>query len=269
MPLPRKLLGDDEDIVVEMRPHWVFFVWPLIIGAVVVIGISIALVALGKHATAVVTYPLLIIAAIPVLWFLGRMFRWRNYIIALTTTRIIVRRGVLERNTLQLRLQRVTEVNTSQRLWERVFGVGRLILDVQGDDDSLVIEDVAKPLVFQRVVNAQIDALVDRHRTDLYTEAPPTSAPRSFVDPAADITPPHGLAAAPTPMPEAQVVTPAASGGATHEQIRDRLIELDDLRQRGILSEDEFAAKKAAIAGPHLIAWLRFGTAGRRLPWWP
>jgi membrane protein YdbS with pleckstrin-like domain len=254
MPLPRKLLGEDEDIVVEMRPHWVFFVGPLLIAAVVVIGITVALVALGKHATAIVTYPLLAIAAIPVLWFLGRMFRWRNYIIALTTTRIIVRRGVLERNTLQLRLQRVTEVNTSQRLWERALGVGRLILDVQGDDDSLVIEDVAKPLVFQRVVNAQIDELVDRHRTDLYTAhprpAPAASEDRRFDPSPSDLTPPHGMSNQGSGVP-APAVAPGAtgvgSGGAAPDQIRDRLIELDDLRQRGILSEAEFAAKKAEL----------------------
>jgi membrane protein YdbS with pleckstrin-like domain len=251
MPLPRKLLGEDEDIVVEMRPHWVFFVGPLLIAAVVVIGITVALVALGKHATAIVTYPLLAIAAIPVLWFLGRMFRWRNYIIALTTTRIIVRRGVLERNTLQLRLQRVTEVNTSQRLWERALGVGRLILDVQGDDDSLVIEDVAKPLVFQRVVNAQIDELVDRHRTDLYTAHPrPASEDRRFDQSSSDLTPPHGMSnqgsGVPTPA-VAPGATGVGSGGAAPDQIRDRLIERDDLRQRGILSEAEFAAKKAEL----------------------
>jgi membrane protein YdbS with pleckstrin-like domain len=255
MPLPRKLLGEDEDIVVEMRPHWVFFVGPLIIAALVVTGISVALVALGKHATAIVTYPLLIIAAVPVLWFLGRMFRWRNYIIALTTTRIIVRRGVFERNTLQLRLQRVTEVNTSQRLWERAVGVGRLILDVQGDDDSLVIEDVAKPLVFQRVVNGQIDELVDRHRTDLYTAHPrpaaTTSEDRRYDQSQPDDTPPHGVsgpaAEAPVAPPVAPGATGGGSGGASPDQIRDRLIELDDLRQRGILSEAEFAAKKAQL----------------------
>ena len=30
-------------------------------------------------------------------------------------------------------------------------------------------------------------------------------------------------------------------------EIRDRLIELDDLRRRGILSEEEFAAKKSEL----------------------
>ena len=30
-------------------------------------------------------------------------------------------------------------------------------------------------------------------------------------------------------------------------EIRDRLIELDDLRRRGIVSEEEFAAKKSEL----------------------
>jgi hypothetical protein len=39
--------------------------------------------------------------------------------------------------------------------------------------------------------------------------------------------------------------SPAGSTGPA--EIRDRLIELDDLRQRKIISEDEFAAKKAEL----------------------
>jgi hypothetical protein len=35
--------------------------------------------------------------------------------------------------------------------------------------------------------------------------------------------------------------------GAVPFEIRDRLIELDDLRKRGIISEDEFAAKKSDL----------------------
>ncbi len=35
--------------------------------------------------------------------------------------------------------------------------------------------------------------------------------------------------------------------GTAAFEIRDRLIELDDLRRRGILSEEEFAAKKSEL----------------------
>ena len=39
----------------------------------------------------------------------------------------------------------------------------------------------------------------------------------------------------------------APPSGAVPFAIRDRLIELDDLRKRGIISEEEFAAKKSEL----------------------
>jgi hypothetical protein len=114
---------------------------------------------------------------------------------------------------------------------------------------------VAKPLVFQRVVNTQIDELVDRHRTDLYTAHPRpagiASEDRRPGSDQTDETPPHGVFAPSSGRAATQGAAPTgtggATGGATQDQIRDRLIELDDLRQRGILSEEEFATKKAEL----------------------
>jgi hypothetical protein len=66
-------------------------------------------------------------------------------------------------------------------------------------------------------------------------------------------TPPFGVgASAPAPEPAQSVATPAtpaapATPATARFEIRDRLIELDDLRQRGILSEEEFAAKKSEL----------------------
>ncbi len=100
------------------------------------------------------------LAAIPALWLLGRLLRWRLYALVLTTTRILVRRGVFDRDIVQIRLQRITELNLSQKLWERVLATGRLIIDVQGEDDAVVLQFVRKPAIVQRVINGQINELV-------------------------------------------------------------------------------------------------------------
>ena len=71
-----------------------------------------------------------------------------------------MRQGILGRDTVQLRLQRITEVNIRQRLIERVLGTGSLIIDVQGEDDSLTLEYMRKPAVVQRVLNSQINEIV-------------------------------------------------------------------------------------------------------------
>jgi membrane protein YdbS with pleckstrin-like domain len=273
MALPRKFLNEDEELLAELRPHWIFLFGPLFTSIGVWAGL-IVLVILWQKAPSWTNWPILILAVIPGLWLLGRYVRWRSYVVALTSTRILVRQGIVGRDTVQLRLQRITEVNIRQELIERILGTGSLIIDVQGEDDSLTLEYMRKPAVVQRVINSQINEIVGGGRREAI---PSEMQPRDrygapYADRDADDTrhddtrddteryedahdtPPFGVGgAASTP---AAAVAPDVAGAASagnarpgtqQFEIRDRLIELDDLRRRGILSEEEFAAKKSEL----------------------
>ena len=253
MALPRKFLNEDEELLAELRPHWIFLFGPLFTSIGVWAAIIVLLV-LWHNAPSWTNYPILIIVIIPGLWLLGRLVRWRSYVVALTSTRILVREGIFGRDTVQLRLQRITEVNIRQRLIERVLGTGSLIIDVQGEDDSLTLEYMRKPAVVQRVINSQINEIVGGGRREaIPAEMQPHDrygAPYAGEDhDEADDTPPLGVGGAEPPPPTA--AEPAPAGGATPgtlpSEIRQRLIELDDLRRRGILSEQEFATKKSQL----------------------
>src|ERR1700744_2710348 len=165
MALPRKFLNNDEELLAELRPHWIFLFGPLFTSIGVWAGL-IVLIVLWTNAPSWTNYPILIIALIPGLWLLGRFVRWRSYVVALTSTRILVRQGIIGRDTVQLRLQRITEVNIRQELIERVLGTGSLIIDVQGEDDSLTLEYMRKPAVVQRVLNSQINEIVGGGRRE-------------------------------------------------------------------------------------------------------
>ncbi len=257
MALPRKFLNEDEELLAELRPHWIFLFGPLLTS----VGTWAAIVAIlivWHHAPAWTNYPFLILALIPGLWLLGRFIRWRSYVIALTSTRIVVRQGILGRDTVQLRLQRITEVNISQTLIERVLGTGRVIIDVQGEDDSLTLEYVRKPAIVQRVINSQINEIVGGGRREPVPEdmlpassdggarRDASSSGGGHGDPVFDYehdTPPFGVDVQPPADPRQA----EAASRAARFDIRDRLIELDDLRQRGIISEEEFASKKSEL----------------------
>ncbi len=58
-------------------------------------------------------------------------------------------------------------------------------------------------------------------------------------------TPPFGVGPSAGRAGTAGAATPAQI--AEPFEIRDRLIQLDDLRKRGIISEEEFAAKKSEL----------------------
>ena len=157
--LPRKFLNDDEELLAEMHPHWIFLFGPLFTSIGVWAAIIVLLI-LWRNPPSWTNYPIIIIVLIPGLWLLGRFIRWKSYDVALTSTRILVRQGIVGRDTVQLRLQRITEVNIRQSLVERVLGTGSLLIDVQGEDDSLTLEYMRKPAIVQRVINSQINEIV-------------------------------------------------------------------------------------------------------------
>lgn len=271
MALPRKFLNEDEELLAEMHPHWIFLFGPLFTS----IGIWAAIIVLlflWRNPPGWTNYPIIIIALVPGLWLLGRFIRWKSYDVALTSTRILVRQGIFGRDTVQLRLQRIVEVNIRQALIERMLGTGSLVIDVQGEDDSLTLEYMRKPAVVQRVINSQINEIVGGGQRedipdDMRPDEPhphPSWRRRQEPDDTEVDTPPFGTAAtsplagassAPSEVPSAGGVPPALApqvqgtgvGAGASSGIRDRLIELDDLRKRGIISEEEFAAKKSEL----------------------
>ena len=261
MALPRKFLNEDEELLAELKPHWIFLFGPLFTSIGVWAVIIVVLIA-WQSPPSWLNYPIVIFALIPGLWLLGRYVRWRSYDVALTSTRILVRQGIFGRDTVQLRLQRITEVNIRQELFERLLNTGSLIIDVQGEDDSMTLEYMRKPAVVQRVINSQINEIVGGgHREAIPEDMLPydqRGRHRDYDDERYDDTdqhtPPFGVPAS-TPSSR-QPTDPGATAGPGPRvpppgtlpfEIRDRLIELDDLRRRGILSEEEFAAKKSEL----------------------
>ena len=273
MALPRKFLNADEELLAELKPHWIFLFGPLFTSIGVWAAIIVILIV-WQNPPGWTNYPIVILALVPGLWLLGRYVRWRSYDVALTSTRILVRQGILGRDTVQLRLQRITEVNIRQELFERILQTGSLVIDVQGEDDSMTLEYMRKPAVVQRVINSQINEIVGGGRRE---PIPPDMQPynvrrgpardRDVYDYGDDNddghdhdTPPFGVGAVPSASADDQTdpgqpqppIRPTSAVGAQAKgavafEIRDRLIELDDLRRRGIISEEEFAAKKSDL----------------------
>jgi membrane protein YdbS with pleckstrin-like domain len=263
--LPRKFLNDDEELLAEMKPHWLFLFGPLF-SSIGVWAALIVILIVWQNPPSWLNYPIVILALIPGLWLLGRYIRWRSYDVALTTTRILVRQGILGRDTVQLRLQRITEVNIRQELFERLLSTGSLVIDVQGEDDSMTLEYMRKPAVVQRVINSQINEIVGGGEREA---VPEDMLPRDqrhlrhhdddrddYDDHDGHDTPPFGVGgSAPSSQEDTQpgrgqsqpTAAPQSASATPPVEIRDRLIELDDLRRRGILSEAEFAAKKSEL----------------------
>jgi membrane protein YdbS with pleckstrin-like domain len=239
VPIARDQLDAEEDVLVDLRPHWAYLSGPV---ALSLAAVAAALIVQNQYPDApeFVQVMLAVMVGLPVLWLIARVAKWLSTSLVVTDRRLIFRSGVLGRRVVQLRLQRIVDIHCSQSLLERVIGTGRLIVEVEGEEGAVTVEDVRRPRALQRVLTRQLDE-IDRARSS-YRNGEPPFADRpvarvpEVLPPADEYTPPRGTRR-----------TSRAERGSGSPTVSEQLIELDQLRRRGILTEMEFAAKKSEL----------------------
>jgi uncharacterized membrane protein YdbT with pleckstrin-like domain len=124
-------LHPGEEVVFEGHPSWrglLSFYIGGVVGAAV-IGVIVALIASTGVGIAVGAA---LIVAVLVVGFVRRMAT--TYLV--TNQRLYIRRGILSKAEQQTRIDRVQNVNTAQRLRDRILRVGTVDFDTAGTDDS-------------------------------------------------------------------------------------------------------------------------------------
>jgi membrane protein YdbS with pleckstrin-like domain len=240
MPFPRRLLTEDEEVIVELRPHWAFLGGPLVI-AVVVVALAITAVASFPDAPSGLMYLLLAVVVGSALWLAARLVRWFATSLVVTTSRVVQRSGVLVRNGLELRLERINQLSYHQSILARMLRTGELDVETGVETGVVVFRHVPRPAAVQSVITEQIDAMHRRSEGALIHRPGGVSRDVSrdhdgslaTENPMTDDTPPSGI-----PLARLQ------PGGPS---VAHRLVQLDELWRRGIVTDAEFASKKAEL----------------------
>ena len=240
MPISERLLADDEEVLVDVHPHFGFWIGPAAV-VVVAVGVAAAVAVKEPNAPAFVAWVLVAMVGVPTVWLAGRLARWYATCLLVTTTRLLYLHGIARRDMVQIRLFRVTEVHVTQTVVGRLVGSGRLVIEIEGEE-PVFLDDVRHPRALQRVIVGQLDRLAAGGSLATGTE----DGPRLLAewDPAVDPTPPRGTFVAPLADPDP---APYDDVGEDRWSVHGRLVELDDLRRRGIISNDEFTAKKTQL----------------------
>jgi uncharacterized membrane protein YdbT with pleckstrin-like domain len=200
VPFPRKLLNDDEEIVLDLHPHWWFFIEPLAsLAGAVVLGLLLLVV---WDVPDWVNIPVGVLILVVLGWFAARYAKWATTNFVVTTDRLVYRHGVLAKHGIEIPLDRVNTVFFSQSIWERMLGAGDLVIESAGEQGRESFSNVRRPSAVQNEIYRQIEAN-DRRRV--------------------------------------------APGLVTSESIPDQIDKLDELRRRGVITEQEFQAKKAQL----------------------
>jgi membrane protein YdbS with pleckstrin-like domain len=226
MPFPRKLLIENEQLVLELRPHWIALVMPAIVTILVIVAWSLA-VSYGPDTGAgrdVTFWGASAIAIFVLIWFPVRRFiAWVTSYFVVTSDRVIHREGWIAKRSMEIPLEAINDVRFHQGVFERIIGAGDLIISSASEFGREVFGDIRNPEHVQRTIYQQGELNKDRMYRGVGAPAVPGPPPASGAT-----TPPM----------------PPASASTTGE-----LERLAELRNRGVLSEDEFQSQKRKILG--------------------
>ena len=153
MAFPRKLLNDHEEVILDLRPHWMFFVEPIfvMVGLLAATVVVFAIFDSGGLRSAL-GWILGVGFVVWLLWTLHRIVTWNSINFVVTTDRVIYRSGVLSKSGIQIPLERINNVNFHQRIYERLFGAGDLLIESAGTSGQSRFSDVNHPDHVQNVI---------------------------------------------------------------------------------------------------------------------
>ncbi|GDX28353.1 hypothetical protein LBMAG13_07770 [Actinomycetes bacterium] len=156
MPFPRRLLNDYETITLDLHPHW-WFLAPA--GAATTVSGVMTLTVLAQFDGWLETLAIyLMIGALVVsaAWLVVKMVQWRTTYFVVTSHRVIYRQGVLARHGVEIPLERMSNVNFKQTIFERLIGAGDLIIESSGRDGQEKFSDIQNPEEVQNIVHAAL-----------------------------------------------------------------------------------------------------------------
>jgi uncharacterized membrane protein YdbT with pleckstrin-like domain len=157
VPYPRKLLNPGEEIAFDLHPHWWFFA-PLASLALAIVAAAVAVTVTLKDVTQ--TYTLLGVAVFAVIWllaFLVKLAEWRTTHFVLTTDRLIVRSGVLSKQSREIPLERINDLSYHQGLFERLVGAGDLVIESAGERGQDTFSRIPHPARVEQLIYAEIE----------------------------------------------------------------------------------------------------------------
>ncbi|MDH3294423.1 MAG: PH domain-containing protein [Acidimicrobiia bacterium] len=207
MAFPRQQLNEGEQVIIDLRPHWWFFASQTAALVGAVILGVLALIYFSGSVVVSIMTAALIIFVL--LWFVARYMVWTTTNLVLTTDRLIHRSGVFSRSGVEIPLERINTVFFRQSLFERLLGSGELVVESAGEKGQQSFVNVRRPLNVQNEIYRQMEGNENR-KFD-------------------------------------RVGRNLDAGGSVASSIPAQIEELAALREKGIITDEEFRAKKADL----------------------
>lgn len=158
MALPRRLLTEGEEIILDLRPHWIALAAPVFASIVIVVAAVAAAYGVGRTSLSDSSITWYAIEGVALLaWLilaLPGIARWMTTQFALTNERLISRSGVVAKRSKEIPLEAINDVTFTQTFFDRMVGAGNLIVESAGERGQETFARIAKPETVQKAIYA-------------------------------------------------------------------------------------------------------------------
>ncbi len=159
MGFPENVLTSDEKVEKSLHPHWRTVVGPVVIGLILIAACIYAAYLSPDDTTGNViqwiAVGVAVLIGIPLV--VVPFLRWRTTHYVITTHRVMVRKGIVNKNGKDITLSKITDVSFSQTLLDRMLGSGTLSIESAGDSPNEAFEAIPRSDRIQQLLNHLID----------------------------------------------------------------------------------------------------------------
>jgi hypothetical protein len=258
MSYARNLLSRGEEVVFESRQHWFAVLvetWTFVIGAIVSLALLIWASTSDLRGVDGLIQIVALLALLVSLAYIGlKVWSWRNQEFLITTRRVIKAQGIFNKEMGDSSLEKVNDARLSQSWLGRIFDYGTLdILTASEAAETGLLNDfpmLAEPVKFK------VAMLNQKERLEFPDLAPPR-VQRPAAPPAmqrAEPMPPRAgsdrvseVRNEPPAAPTADAPASHASAAPPASQLASTLESLAGLRDKGLITPEEYEAKKREL----------------------
>lgn len=174
MAFPRRLLVEGEELVFDLRPHWIALVMPTI-ATVLTLAVMIVLYETFEEGildTIVGIAGTLFLLAYPV----RRLVDWLTSHFVVTSDRIIHRRGFIAKYSMEVPLEAINDVRFEQGVVDRLIGAGTLVVQSASEAGRQVFDHIRRPEEVQKTIYHQGELNQQRMLAGSGTRSSPSTA---------------------------------------------------------------------------------------------
>ena len=150
-----RLLGDNEDVLIVARRHWLAVLSATVKAIVAIVVLVAAIWAVWRYVGFWQPYLVLVLVAIllwPITTLVVAYLRWSHEVYIVTNFRVIQVDGVFNKNVLDSSLEKVNDVMMRQSFFGRMMDYGDVEILTASEDAINRFDQIAHPIRFKHTM---------------------------------------------------------------------------------------------------------------------